>query len=325
MKKALAIVILVLVAFVGFSTAKVIVLKVKVQTANVRSEPDTSASVVAQLKVGALIEATSKVDSWYEVSVAGKSGEEIVGYIHSSVVDVVSGETPAPQETRPARTEPAPPVSKPAPSYARAAAPSGAKNFKIMAGLALANQRLDSDSQKAIDDYDMVKGSLMGFGAGLGYEFSLSQNLFLELNVYFLPGGMKISGKYLGTDIKITAHGNAVVLGLLGKFKLMPDGATPYAMVGANVGYTLSMKTKTESGKETPKDEDILKDVNRMYYGINLGAGFEYPMGGLTLVAEANYLLGLSNMAKQPAEVEDKDWKSYAKATTITLMIGIKL
>jgi len=324
MKKALAIVILVLVVFVGVSTAKVIVLKVKVQTANVRSEPDTSASVVAQLKVGALIEATSKVDSWYEVSVAGKSGEEIVGYIHSSVVDVVSGETPAPQETRPARTEPAPPVSKPAPSYARAAAPSGAKNFKIIAGLALANQRLDSDTQKAIDTYDMSKGSLMGFGAGLGYEFSLSQNLFLELNACFLPGGMKVTGKYLDSEVKVTAHGTAVVLGLLGKFKLMPDGATPYAMVGASVGYVLSMKVKTEIGKETD-EEDSLKDTNRVYYGINLGAGFEYPMGGLTLVAEANYLLGLSNMAKKPAEVEDKAWKSYAKPTTITLMIGIKL
>jgi opacity protein-like surface antigen len=165
----------------------------------------------------------------------------------------------------------------------------------------------------------------MGFGAGIGYEFSLSQNLFVELNAYFLPGGLKISGKYMDTDVNITTHGNAVLFGLLGKFKLMPDGATPYAMVGANFGYVLSMKIKTEqSGKET-SDEDALKDVNRMYYGINLGAGFEYPMGGLTLVAEANYLLGLSNMAKKPDDVKDADWKSYAKPTTITLMIGIKL
>jgi len=322
MKKALAIVILVLVAFVGVSTAKVIVLKVKVQTANVRSEPDTSASVVAQLKVGTLIEATSKVDSWYEISVAGKSGEEIVGYIHSSVVDVVSGETPVPQETRPARTEPARPVSKPTPSYARAAAPSGAKHFKIMAGLAMANQRLDSDSQKALDTYKMKKGSLMGFGAGLGYEFSLSQNLFVEVNAYFIPGGMKVTGTYMNSEVKATVHGNAVAFGLLGKFKLMPEGATPYAMVGGNVGYVLSMKAKTESAEET-SEEDVLDDTNRVYYGINLGVGFEYPMGGLTLVAEANYLLGLSNMAKKPEDA--KDWKTYAKPTTITFMIGIKL
>jgi hypothetical protein len=325
MRKALAIIILVLVAFVGVSSAKATVLKVKVQTANVRSEPDTSASVVAQLKVGTLIEARSKVDSWYEISVTGKNGEEIVGYIHASVVEIVGGETPAPQEPRPARTEPAREVSKPAPSYARAAAPSGAKKFKIMAGLAMANQRLDSDSQKAIDDSGLTKGNLMGIGAGVGYEFSLSQNLFLELDGFFVPGGVKVSGKYLGTDIVAKTHGSAVGAGLLGKFKFMPEGSTPYAMVGADVGYVLSMKAKTDSGSEKGTDEDILKNINRMYYGIDLGIGYELEMSGMTFVIEGRYLMGLSNMLKKPAEVADKDWKSYAKPTTMGFMVGIKL
>jgi len=327
MRKALAFVVLVLVAFVGFSAAKVIVLKVKVQTANVRSEPDTSASVITQLKSGTLIEANSKVDSWYEIVVQDKSGDSVVGYIHTSVVEVVGGETPAPQppqETRPAVREPERQVAKPTPGYARAPEPSGVKRLKIMAGLAFANQKLDSDSQDAIDDYDMDKSSLMGPTVGLGYEFGLSNRLCLELGGYFAPGGMKLSGKVLGTEYNAKLHGNAVGLGLLGKFKFATGGSTPYVMAGADVGYVLSMKSTVEAGGEK-EEEDILDEVNKMYYGIDLGAGYERQIGGLTLVIEGRYLLGLSNMLKKPKEVEEQDWDSYAKPTTMAFMVGIKL
>jgi len=325
MKKALVIVMLLLVAFVGFSAAKAIVLKVKVQSANVRSEPDTSASVVAQLKSGTLIEAKSKVDSWYEIAVKDKSGDSIVGYIHSSVVDVVGAETPAPQEARPVQREPERQVARQAPRAARTAAPSEAKKLRVMAGLALANQRLDGDSQDAIDDYDLDKGSLMGLALGVGYEiFNLSDNLSIELGGYFVPGGMKLSGEVEGEDYTVKMHGNAVGVGLVGKYRLSPGGATPYALAGIDLGYVLSMKSTSKQGEEED-EEDILDDVNKMYYGIDLGIGYEMQLSGMTLVIEGRYLLGLSNMLKKPDEVEDKDWDSYAKPTTMAIMVGIRL
>lgn len=325
MKKTLSIVILLLVAVAGAAAANATVLKVRVQTANVRSEPDTSASVIAQLKLGTLIEASSKVDSWYEITVTNKSGESVVGYIHTSVVEVVGGQTAPPQEPRPVRKEPEPAVAKPAPTYYRAAAPSAVKRLKILAGVAFANQRLDSESQNAIDDYDLKKGNLLGITAGIGYEFSLSNNLCLELNGFYVPGGMKVTGEYQGAKIEVKAHGAAVGLGLLGKYKFMTGGSTPYAMAGVDLGYVLSMKTKTTTGSNEGKDEDALDDVNRMYYGIDLGLGYEHQLGGLTLVIEGRYMLGLSNMAKKPADVEDKDWDTYTKPTTMAIMIGIKL
>jgi opacity protein-like surface antigen len=329
MRKALSIVVMLLVAFIGVAAAKSIVLKVKVQTANVRSEPDTSASVVAQLKVGTLIEAKSKVDSWYEVSVPGKSGEEIVGYIHASVVDVVGGQpAPAPEPAaRPAQPEPARDVYRPAPASARPAAPSGVKPFKILAGLALANQRLDSDSQKAIDDADASKGALLGIGAGVGYEFSLSPNLFVEADGFFLPVGMKVTGTIGEDDYKTLLHGYALDLSLLGKFKLTPEGSTPYGLLGVDFGYILSLKYRTDVGSKKGEEEDLFKedDYKRTYFGLGLGLGYELQMSGLTLVAEARYRLGLSSILRQPKGVEDKDWTSYSKPTAICLMVGLKL
>jgi hypothetical protein len=323
MRKALVVVLLVVVAFVGFSAAKAIVLKVKVQSANVRSEPDTSASVIAQLKSGTLVEAASKVDSWYEISVKDKSGDAVVGYIHSSVVEVVGGETPAAKPAPAAPREPERRASRPAP--ASASAPAAAKKMTILGGLAFANQRLDSDSQDMIDSSDLDKGNLMGPTIGLSYELmSLSDNLSIEIGGYMMPGGMKLSGKVGEDDLTVKMHGNAVGVGLVGKFKLSPAGATPFALAGIDVGYVLSMKTTSESGGEKD-EEDILDDINKLYYGIDLGIGYEMQLGGMTLVIEGRYLLGLSNMLKKPDEVEDKDWKNYAKPTTMGIMVGIKL
>ncbi|MBN2206098.1 MAG: outer membrane beta-barrel protein [Candidatus Aminicenantes bacterium] len=324
MKKLLVFSLLVVVALVGTVVAKDIILKVKVSAANVRTEPDLSAPVIAQVKSGTLLEAKSKVDSWYEIQVQDKSGDTVTGYIHANVVDVVSGEAaPAPQEVRPVERAPAQPVRQ-APRYARTQPRSDVKKFRIMGGLAFANQRLDDDSQDAIDAYDLDKSSLMGFTLGFGYEaFSLTDNICLEVGGFFVPGGMKFSGEFQDVDIKVKAHGYAVGLALVGKYKLSPVGATPYALAGIDVGYVLSMKMKTEAGEEED-EEDILDDTNRLYYGLDFGIGYEMELKGLTLVIEGRYLLGLSNMLKKPDDHEG-DWDSYAKPTTMAVTLGIRL
>lgn len=327
MRKSIVLVLLIVVALVGVGAAKDIILKVKVPSANVRTEPDTSAVVIAQVKSGTLLEAKTKLDSWYEIRIKNAAGDTVAAYIHSSVVDVIGGdapEAPAPQAVRPVERAPQPQAARQTPRYARTAPRSDVKKLRIMGGLAFANLRLDDDMQDAIDAYDLDKGSLMGLSLGVGYEvFNLTDNICLEVGAYFVPGGMKLSGEVGDKDYTVKIHGNAVGLGLVGKYKLTPGGATPYVLAGLDLGYVLSMKSKSEQGDEED-EEDILDDIKKMYYGIDLGLGYEMQLSGMTLVIEGRYLLGLSNMLKKPEDHEG-DFDSYAKPTTMALTVGIRL
>jgi hypothetical protein len=68
------------------------IIKVKVQTANVRSGPDASAPIVARAAAGTLLEVAGKEGAWYEVNVSDQSGKEVTGYIRDSVVEVVGND-----------------------------------------------------------------------------------------------------------------------------------------------------------------------------------------------------------------------------------------
>ncbi len=87
------------------------VLKVKVQVANVRSEPDLNAPVIGQVKMGELFEATNRIESFFEITITDKAGNTVTGYIHSGVVNVISGGEPT-EETKPAVRQERKPVAE---------------------------------------------------------------------------------------------------------------------------------------------------------------------------------------------------------------------
>lgn len=104
MKKNMIVALIFVLVLCGALLAREnMILKVKVQTANVRSEPDASASIVARVASGVLLEVDGQAGVWYEVTVNDQSGKEVTGYIHSSVVEVVGGEEeePAPRREMP--------------------------------------------------------------------------------------------------------------------------------------------------------------------------------------------------------------------------------
>jgi hypothetical protein len=55
-----------------------------------------------------------------------------------------------------------------------------------------------------------------------------------------------------------------------------------------------------------------------LYYGLVFGGGLELQTGGMNLLFEVRYNMGLSNQVKDPAPEE------YAKATALTFLLGIK-
>jgi len=85
------------IIFIGFLAVALIagpqmVLKVKVQTANVRLEPDMLSGAIAQVPLGTLLESSGKVGDFYQISITDKDGKTVDGFIHASVVEVLGAE-----------------------------------------------------------------------------------------------------------------------------------------------------------------------------------------------------------------------------------------
>lgn len=162
--------------------------KVKASTANVRSKPDAAAAVIAKVKAGTVLKVYGKEGVWYEVGI-DKAGEEVYGFIHSTMGEVRGEEQAAAAEPEPAaqeeKTEEAEekvlekPVEKPvvAPSQ-EAAKPDKAPAVKeimvVKVKVQMANVRSEPDAAAALIA-KVPAGTLLGVTshAGSWYEVNL--------------------------------------------------------------------------------------------------------------------------------------------------------
>ncbi len=88
--------------------APAITLQVTAELAIVRGKPDIMSPVVKQLLAGAVLEAEKKEGEWYEVRVDLDAGGTALGYVHESLVRVVSGAPAGAQPAPQAIKEPPP-------------------------------------------------------------------------------------------------------------------------------------------------------------------------------------------------------------------------
>jgi hypothetical protein len=280
------------------------ILKVRVQTAHVRSEPDAASEVIARLSSGTLLESAGRDGAWYEVTVNDQSGKAVTGYIHNSVVDVIAGETEEEQE------RPRSAAHRETPRFRSAKSFAGG-GFKLLGGLSMGNLNLSEDISA-----DKKKTSKIDFMGGLGFESA--GRIAIELDLLYSPGGAIIKAIDSASKAKLTISGTAITIPVMLKLRLL-RGTTPFVLAGGEVGYTLSQKLVTTGidGAQTG-EEDISEDVNRLLYGVVLGGGVELQAGGLNLVLEARYRLGLSNLIK------DADPGAYAKPTALSFLLGVK-
>jgi len=302
-KRTILACVLLLVAAVAANAA---VVKVKVATANVRSKPDLMAPVISRVSQGALFEVQKKTGTWYEISVVDNAGNIVTGYINTDVVEEVGAAGGA------APTQPAAPprVSQPAASssgYASRAA-GAASGIIIGVGPVLSNLSYDSDTQQVLDDYGITKKMKFGFQLGASYQMPLGSGLSLLPGVYFSTGGATFS--FEGGSSKTSLSGLMIPIEV--KFDL---GGGPFIAAGPYLGFLISAKTVDNEG-----NSEDLKDINKVHFGLTLGAGYEMSMGANALVIKLAYQLGLSNLAKL-AEGETGSMKHSA----IALLVGFKI
>jgi hypothetical protein len=273
-------------------------LKIKVAMANVRSQPDASAPVIAKVPLDTILEVLGKSGVWYKVSANDEAGKEVTGYIHKTVVEV-SGEVGEEAEAE-AQEEPEAGAAR---AYARG-------GFKLMGGLSLGNGTLSATLPS-----ELKKTWKPDFTGGIGFE---TGGMFaFELDLCYSPGGVVIKATDPAILGRITIAANAITMPLMLKVRFL-HGPTPYILLGGEVGYILNSKFILKASDGTADEVDILDQYERLVYGLVLGGGFEMRVGGMSLLLEGRYRLGLSNQIKDP------DPGDYIKVTALTFLLGIK-
>ena len=304
MKRNILLSLLLILVLGGVVQAKEkAILKVKVQTANVRSEPDASAPIVARMAAGILLQADGKDGDWYEVTVNDQSGKAVTGYIHNSVVEVIGEDEEA------AEMKPRAAVRREVPRV-RSAKKFAGGGAKLMGGLSMGNLRLSEEIPVADK-----KTSKMGFMVGLGLESGGS--IALEMDLLYSPGGAVVKAVDPALKGKLTISGTAITMPIMVKVRFLA-GTTPYLLAGGEIGYILNQKIVATAADGTTTEEDVTDHINRIYYGAVFGGGVELQAGGMNLLLEGRYQLGLSNQIKEP------DPGEYLKATALTFVLGVK-
>jgi hypothetical protein len=314
MKKNIIFMLLAAVMMLGGSllAKENTILKVKVRSANVRSEPDIEAPVVAKVAAGTLLEASSQEGAWYEVTVKNQAGKKVTGYIRDSVVEVIgSGHEEEEAEAAEVKRERRAAVRRRVPQPRRTEEFAGG-GVKLMGGLSLSNLKLSEPLSE-----DSKKVSKTGLLGGVGYESG--GRIAFEMDLLFRPTGAVFKDAIDKTNKeRITISGSAITMPLLLKVRFMP-GTTPYVLAGGEVGYLLSQKVVvTAADGVTENEVDILEETNRLLYGLVFGGGVELQLGSMDLLLEARYHLGLSNLTK------DADPGESMKASALSLLLGVR-
>jgi len=299
------------VIFIGFLAVGLIagpsvILKVKVQTANVRSEPDLSSAAIAQVKLGTLLESSNKVGDFYEISIIDKDGRTVYGFIHASVVEVLGSEEEKVTKEVKKVKEPEPMIKpqRVEPAYAE---------FKKM-GLGL------FVGASSTSDY----GSGLAFGAN--FYLGITKNIGIEV------GGLRMQTTSKDNDdlTKLSKGKLAIMplqLSLMARF---PLGAKIVPYIAAGGGYYLNRFTLDAAIVKSWDDLGIdLEEAIDNASGFHFGAGLDFFVNpNIAISAGVKYCLaktkGSWTMKEQVSSEETKGTLPDLKLNALVFGAGLK-
>jgi opacity protein-like surface antigen len=327
----LMLLVLILIVNPLFVSASDVKVRVAVEEADIRLNPDMTGTVITTVPLGAVLDVRNKKGDWFEVNLPPDDrGFVRQGFIHSSLVEVISDKPqekePEPKPVRipqvqPQREEPRQ-VYQTQPKYR--VMDSGTK-FKLLGGLSLGSEyHSDTDYQGYYEDE--WRKYQMGLVGGIGIESG--GTIGVEMDVLYFQKGVKYQasvsqgGETIDADVSLVI--DEISAPIMLKLKFMP-GTTPFLLAGGEIAYILSSKINwsydLSSGYSESGTEDVIESINRLDYGVVFGAGFELYTGATSFVIEARYHYGLANLIKEEERTTPDE---YGKTKTIAFMAGIK-
>lgn len=294
-------------------------LTVTAETASLRVSPEINAEIVSRLAAGTTLRSLGKTGNWYQVETIGR-GNRVRGYIHASMVALLD------RSEREAKREmaPDPGAKKGEGSQSTEAYASG---IILGGGLSLAGFSYGSPGMTFYDDTEFLNRK-RGFLGGL--SFDMGGKLGIEFGFFYMQKGAEWSGSVTMKRMQLSGTARIEVDELsapvLMKIRFGPYSA-PFVVLGAELAYVLSGKyswvlENTQLQLDETGSEDIVTLINRMDYGLVVGAGFELKLKRGGLLVQGRYHLGLADIYKQEDVSGTED--SWVRSNAFVAMLGLK-
>jgi hypothetical protein len=169
-----------------------------------------------------------------------------------------------------------------------------------------------------------------GSQAGVIIEYALSKNLSVVMQPTVTSLKFQYKNSFERKEENINSGGNTVIttttldythrqelgyleIPLLLKYRLIKSKIKPYFQVGAYYSV-LQSGTKTLDAVRLPDEEykeEAIVDIKQLFTGANfgiwVGAGIGYEIGGFHLQIEANYKHGFNNIIDEAGRFENKE------------------
>jgi len=156
----------------------------------------------------------------------------------------------------------------------------------------------------------------LAFGGLLG--FVISPGMTLDTDVLYIRKGAKWTEMDAEqNEVDVTAKFSYLVLNPMLRFAVQNEGLRPYFLAGAEIGFLLDAKLDSDVAEVDVKDETKSTD-----FGVNFGAGLEFPSGSSAIFIEGRYALGLTDI--DDTEGEEEDDGVEVKHRGIYAMAGIR-
>jgi hypothetical protein len=197
--------------------------------------------------------------------------------------------------------------------------------FGVKGGVNIANLAMDPEP-------DPSPETRMGIAGGATLAFIISPGMTLDTDFLYMQKGAKWTYDYMTSsdvvELEYEAKYTYLVINPMFRFTVQNEGMRPFFMAGPEIGFLLDAEGETTGGDNGETDTVDLKDETKSTdFGINFGAGLEFPSGNSTFFVEARYALGLANIYDVSDEEETKmngDTEPDVKHRGIYLMAGIR-
>ena len=188
---------------------------------------------------------------------------------------------------------------------------SGFAQFQIgpIVGANLSGLSIDPDIQGNIN-------TKTGFAAGAVIIYNFTSMFSLQLQPTYMEKGAKLHIPYtdfgLILEVEQTIEVNYIDIPVLFRVSFGEDFIKPYILAGGYIAFPLedgktSLDNLIGNGQDITEllPEEVLDQfkpvlkTNSVDYGLNFGAGIDFPLGIIDLFLEAQYSLGLNKLTDE--------------------------
>jgi hypothetical protein len=165
----------------------------------------------------------------------------------------------------------------------------GETYFDLMITTASTNLNYGS-SNSALSDY---KESVKGIHAGVSFQAGITSRFSLVSELYYIRKGGELTENNPLTTQKTILRLNAFELPVLARFHF----GKFYMNAGPSIAYNFSGKRNTEDVSTAISFNNSAGSFNRLDAGVQIGAGYMFPIKQKRLALDIRYCYGLTNIS----------------------------